>query len=76
MTIPDGEIEANHIENTAASYSYECGFGVSEWEMFLSLNDTIRLVELGEQGFGTWSKEPETLNRMKKMIEGEDNVGN
>lgn len=67
MTIPDGEIEANHIENKAASRSYDCGFGVSEWEAFLEPEETARLIQLGEQGYGTWGREPETLGRMKRI---------
>jgi hypothetical protein len=67
MTIPDGEAEANNIENRAAKKSYDCGFGVSEWEAFLEPEETNRLIELGEQGFGTWGREPETIERMKRI---------
>ncbi len=67
MTIPDGEDEANRIENRAAKRSYDCGFGVSEWEAFLEPAETDRLIELGEQGYGTWGSEPQTLERMKRI---------
>lgn len=67
MTIPNGEVEANNIENKAAKRSYDCGFGVSEWEAFLEPEETIRLIELGEQGYGTWGSEPQTLDRMKQI---------
>lgn len=67
MTIPDGEVEANYIENKAAKRSYDCGFGVSEWEAFLEPEETARLIELGEQGYGTWGSEPQTLDRMKRI---------
>jgi len=62
-----GELEANHIETIAAKRSYDCGFGVSEWEAFLEPEETARLIELGDLGFGTWGSEPETLARIKQI---------
>jgi hypothetical protein len=67
MTIPDGELEANHIENMAAKRSYDCGLGAGEWEALLEPDEITRLIELGQQGFGTWGSEPETLERMKRI---------
>jgi hypothetical protein len=67
MTIPDGEVEASRIEIGASKRSIDCGFGASEWEAFLEPAETDRLIKLGEQGYGTWGSEPETLERMKRI---------
>jgi hypothetical protein len=61
--------EANEIENDAASLAYDCGFGVGEWEAFLTYGQTQRLIELAEQGLGTWANEPDTLARMKSIVQ-------
>ena len=63
----DGEAEAAEIENRAAERSYDRGFGVGEWEAFLSPEESSRLIELGDQGFGTWGREPKTLEDMKRI---------
>ncbi len=67
MTIPDGEVEANRIEMAAAERSYKIGFGVSEWESFLTPEEIDRLIELGDMGFGTWGNEHEMLMYFKNL---------
>lgn len=59
------EKQALEIEDRAASKSYKCGFGVSEWEAFLSYEDVENLIALAEQGFGTWGREPKRLSYIK-----------
>ena len=61
----EGEKEADDIEMDAAYASYRAGLGVGEWESFLTRKQTERLIELAELGFGTWAKEPHTLEMMK-----------
>lgn len=60
--------EANDIEMEAADDSYDAGLGVSEWEAFLSLKQTKRLIELAERGAGTWAREPARLEQMKRQV--------
>ena len=48
--------EAAAIENAAADVSYQCEFGVSEWEAFLG-ESGWRLAELAKLGYGTWARE-------------------
>ena len=63
----DMATEAHNIEMNAAIVAYNCGMGASEWEAFLTPEQTNRLIELGESGFGTWGKEPNTLRRIKEI---------
>lgn len=67
MTTPDGQAEADRIENLAARRAYDIGFGASEWEAFLEPDEVKRLIDLGDQGFGTWGSEAETLARIKQI---------
>ena len=59
---------AQDIEMRAAYRSYECGLGVSEWESFLTLEETRQLIELAERGCGTWGREPQTLAAIKRQV--------
>lgn len=60
--------EADKIEMRAADEAYAAGLGVGEWEAFLTLGETRRLIELAELGHGTWSREPDQLDRMKRQV--------
>jgi hypothetical protein len=60
--------EADQIENAAARLAYNAGLGVGEWESFLTIEQTKRLVELAEIGQGTWANEPYSLESAKKRL--------
>ena len=62
------EKRANDIEMRAAYRSYDCGLGVSEWEAFLTLAETRQLIELAERGCGTWGREPQVLESIKRQV--------
>jgi len=65
--MPGLEKEADDIEMDAADKAYSAGLGVGEWEAFLTLGQTRRLIELADAGFGTWAREPHQLERMKHI---------
>mgnify|MGYP007073205395 FL=1 len=44
---------AKKIESDAAYRAYDAGLGVSEWESFLTEDETKELVEYADFGFGT-----------------------
>lgn len=62
------QAEAERIECNAANLAYEAGLGVGEWEAFLTVEQTKRLIELAELGFGTWANEPHTLAAVKNRM--------
>lgn len=68
MTLTGLEKEADDIEMEAADKAYSAFLGVGEWEAFLTLGQTRRLIELAEAGFGTWAREPHRLEQMKSEV--------
>lgn len=68
MPLTGLEKEADDIEMEAADKAYSSGLGVSEWEAFLTLGQTRRLIELADAGFGTWAREPDRLAGMKEEV--------
>jgi hypothetical protein len=65
------EQEAADIEFTASKRSYMGGLGAGEWEAVLNKEEITRLIELGKMGYGTWGKEPSTLQyRIESMSKG------